>query len=483
MSQGIPDTVLARLSAVLTAVMGLRFPQERWRNLEMGIESAAREFGFEDTASCIDWLMTSNLTRRQVETLASFLTVGETYFFRDSRTLEIFEREILPDLIRLRRAGERRLRIWSAGCSSGEEPYSIAVLLHRTLPDLAQWQITILATDINTASLRKGMDGVYGAWSFRGTPPWFRELYFRPVGAGRYEIAPQIRRMVSFAYLNLAEEAYPSLASNTNAMDVIFCRNVLMYFAPHLAQAVVGRLHRSLVENGWLIVSPAEVSRTLYAPFQEVYFAGSTVYRKEGEARLPPATAEAALPAAPAIPSAAGGAAPGPSRYQLAVSLYRRGHYPEACALLTKPCSRGEGTLAEFSLLVRSNANQGSLSDALRWCEAALRMEKLDAELYCLRAAILQEQGEIGGARASLERALFLDPTLVLAHVSLGYLALWGGKGDQARRHFQNALRLIASAADGDILPGSEGMTAGRLRETILRMTAASGAAGRTEGD
>ena len=485
MAPDLPNATLERLSAFVTREMGLFFPKERWNELERGIASALRALGCQDSLADVERLLARALSRRELETIAEFLTVGETYFLREPRTLEVFQKEILPELLRARRGGERRLRIWSAGCSSGEEPYSIAILLRRMLPDLAQWQVTILATDINAASLRKGMAGVYRAWSFRASPSWFRDLYFRPVGAGLYEIDPRIKRMVSFAYLNLAEEGYPSLASNTNAMDVIFCRNVLMYFAPQLAQAVVGRLHRSLMEKGWLIVSPAEISPTLYASFEAVHCADSSLYRKGG-ASPRPATAGAALPAAApaAAPRQPAGAAaePAQSRYELAAKLYRQGRYPEACTLLTEPYPPGNEDLAALSLLVRSYANQGELAQAQRWCDQALKADRLDPELHCLRAEILQEQGETGEARASLERALFLDPTLAIAHLSLGYLALWEGRGNTAGKHFENALRLISSVADDALLPGTEGMTAGRLREIVLRMTLSTGGGGRGEG-
>ena len=245
---------MPRLSEFLAQQMGLHFPAERWPDLARGIDAAALEFRFPDAASCIQWLLSAPLSRSQVEILSSHLTVGETYFFREPQVFDVLQTHILPALIQSRRQSGQHLRLWSAGCASGEEAYSLAILLQRLLPDFRQWNISILATDINPHALQKAAAGIYGDWSFRNAPPWLREGYFRAIPGGRYEIAPAVRDMVTFSYLNLAADVYPSLLNNTNAMDIIFCRNVLMYFSPQRAQQVIHNLYRCLVDGGWLIV-------------------------------------------------------------------------------------------------------------------------------------------------------------------------------------------------------------------------------------
>jgi chemotaxis protein methyltransferase CheR len=149
------------------------------------------------------------------------------------------------------------------------------------IPDLKDWNITILATDINTAALRKADEGIYSDWSFRDTPPLFKDKYFERVNSNRYLLQPDIRKMVTFSYLNLSEDVYPALQNNTNAMDVIFCRNVLMYFAPEHVKQAAERFYRSLVDGGWLIVSPVETSQIHYAQFATVRIQDSTFYKKD----------------------------------------------------------------------------------------------------------------------------------------------------------------------------------------------------------
>src|SRR3989338_5556360 len=140
-----PTHLLSEASELISSVMGLHFPESRMNDLERNLASAAHEFGFRDTESFKRWLLINPLSKDHIEKLASHLTVGETYFFREKENFAALEEHILPELIRLRQGGERRLRIWSAGSSTGEEPYSIAILLRKLIADLNEWNITILA--------------------------------------------------------------------------------------------------------------------------------------------------------------------------------------------------------------------------------------------------------------------------------------------------------------------------------------------------
>ncbi|MBT9612564.1 MAG: chemotaxis protein CheR [Burkholderiales bacterium] len=455
----LSPTGLSALSEFLATRIGLNFPRERWSDLERGIAAVAPEFGFSDAESCARWLLSTPLTHPMIETLASHLTVGETYFFREPRSLEVLENHILPALL-ARHGVERRLRIWSAGCCTGEEPYSIAMLLDRLIPDQRGWNITILATDINSKFLRKAAEGVYGEWSFRGTPAWLRERHFKKRRDGCFEIAPHLKRKVTFSYLNLADDAYPSLANNTNAMDVIFCRNVLMYFTPERVKAAAQNYYRSLVDGGWLIVSPAETSNALFAPFTAVAFPGVVLYRKTAEAEhratvvqypspalvLPPEALT--TPPAPIVP-------PEP----MVVETMHAAPIHDAPS---KPVDH-----AALSRNARECANQGRLAEATGWCEKAIAADKLNPAHYYLLATIRQEEGQTNEAVQSLNHALYLNPGFVLAHFALGNFRLSQGRHREAERHFGNALALLRQYPRGETLPESDGLTAGRLAEII----------------
>jgi chemotaxis protein methyltransferase CheR len=199
MKPPLDNTMLDDVSRCIAEQMGLYFPPSKWRSLEQALGTAAGELGLKDAKECVEWFVSSTPSKERIEALSSYLTIGETYFFRENRSFEILEQKIIPALLRSKVGHERRLRIWSAGCSTGEEPYTIAIMLHRMRDLLKGYDLSILATDINPHALRKAREGIYSEWSFRTTPSWFKERFFRPAGDKRYELLPRIRKMVTFS--------------------------------------------------------------------------------------------------------------------------------------------------------------------------------------------------------------------------------------------------------------------------------------------
>ena len=257
------DVDFERFHDLILARTGMMFGQRRRDALARGVLEAAQRTGCKNEGEYYCLLLQARTDSELWDALIGAITVGETYFFRDPAQFAALRQHILPDLI-ARHRDDRRLRIWSAGCASGEEPYSIALLLHELLPDIAHWNVFILATDINKRALQKAREGRYREWSFRATDPAIRQRYFTQRGDD-YELAPQGREMVTFAYLNLAEDAYLSLAINTNALDLILCRNVAIYLPEIVILEMAGRFYRCLVPEGWLMVGAAETS-SQFAP-------------------------------------------------------------------------------------------------------------------------------------------------------------------------------------------------------------------------
>ncbi len=489
-SRAIPEALLQRLSDYLTARVGLRFTKRNWKELQQKMTAAMTDFGFDRVEEFIEWLLSLSLTQNQIEILASHLTVGETYFFRERRAFEILEQSLLPDLIAVRRKTEKRLRFWSAGCSTGEEPYSLAILLDKLIPDLKDWNVTILATDINTGAIQKAEEGIYSDWSFRDNPPWFKEHYFEKVDGNYYRLLPRIRKMVTFSYLNLSEDHYPALQNNTNAMDFIFCRNVLMYFAPGQIGLTAERLYRSLLDGGCLFVSPVETALLTHSTFVTIRVQDSTFYKKDANKtkvlqQVVEQVEKGSLPS-PSIPpeTAKRRRSEKPSRptrqaelkkpeeaertpYDEAAALYQNGLYREAEERLRKLISNGGKNQESCILFARVLANQGKLGEAFGFCEAAVSADKCNARLYYLLATILEEQKEVEEAKVSLKKALYLDRNFVLAHFALANLSLRLGKMADARKHFSNVTEILSGYKPDDIIPESEGITAGRLAEII----------------
>ena len=498
MKDELPAELLEQLSRMIASSTALHFPRERWSDLKRRLEPAAKEFGFHEQKDFLEWLISAPLSSGQIEILASHLTIPETYFWREPLVFNALEQHILPELIRERQNKDRRLRIWSAGCATGEEPYSLAMALHRALPSRKGWQISILATDLNPRILRLAKAGVYKPWSFRNAPAWLQRDYFLPKAGGKFELRPEIRKMVSFAYLNLGEDVYPSALNSTTGMDIIFCRNVLMYFMPERARQVIQSLVRCLSDGGWLMVGACELLREKFDRLSCVQFSGTTVYRKQDISAPALPSLEPAADIFPQAPSVASRqSAPPMRRPAPAARRARRTARPAVAPLgsrraasvqaspLRKPTVQvamdsgphGHKALDTRILTVRNLANQGQYTQALALCEQAMAANKLDPELHYLLATIFQEQNLDSEAIAALRRALYLEPNLVVAHYSLGNLMLRQGNPRAAQKSFANVLELLDACPQEEVLPEAEGLTVGRLREIVEATIQAGGLA------
>lgn len=476
----LPDPLLEALAAFIAAHLGLRYPRERWDDLQRHILALAGHCGWEHPERQLRAMLSAPPQRKQVELLARHLCIGETYFFRDPALFAALESQVLPSLAEARRGAGRRLRLWSAGCCSGEEAYSLAIAVTRALPDWRDWHITVHATDIHAGFLDKARAGIYGAWSFRGVDLATRERYFEPAGAGRWRIRPEWARLVSFDYLNLAGSGYPALETDSNAMDLVLCRNVLMYFAPDVARSAVQRLHSALRDDGWLAVSPTEGDSSLLAGFQASSLDGAILHRKCAPLpqQMPPAPARPTPSSRHIAPVVPGGAhrpapqrAPLPDPWQLAQAAYARGDYAQAVQQL----DGAAGAARTLALKARAQANLGRLDEALRTCRAALLRDKCDPALHYLLAMIEQEQGAGAAAEAALKRALFLDQDFVLAHFALANQYRRRGKPREAARHYANVRRLLDAYPPAADLPESDGLSAARLLALVPQQEPAHG--------
>ena len=471
MNNVISKDSLSKLSEFIVSRMGLYFPPERWNDLERNIALAAREFEFNDPEAFIQWLVTSEINMENMEILTSHLTINETYFWREPCVFEALTETILPEIMRLKENGEKRLRIWSAGCSTGEEPYSLAIALHKAIPKIQDWNITILATDINPRILKQAAAGIYREWSFRDSPGWLKKKYFHVRPDGKFEIDPDIRKIVRFAYLNLVEDVYPSPVNNTNAMDIIFCRNVLMYFVPGRIKQAAHNLYKSLVEGGYFMVSDGEFSQELFPQFNSINFSGAFVYRKDNPEYISSSVSSVSVESSQNISIH--------HQWEQAVLPVFPVLEQESISFKILPETENlvmpEAPKTSVTLSVRALANQGKLKEALDLCEKAIIEEKLNPVLYYLKAAILQELSRDEEAITSLKKSLYIDPNLVLAHFTLGNIMIKQGNIQAAKKGFNNALALLGILKQDDILPESDGITAGRFKE-ILNATILAGA-------
>ena len=441
------------------------------------------------------------------EALAASLTIGETYFFREPQVFGAIENAILPEIVSRRKEEERFLRIWVAGCSTGEEAYSLAIILSRVIPDIDTWSITLLATDINPLALKKAESGIYGEWSFRSSTPAFRDRYFRKRDDGRYEIRHEIRELVTFSFLNLVEDAYPSLLTNTNAMDIILCRNVLMYFSRDTARATLEKIQHSLVPGGRFIASVTESSLATNPFLVPENCAGITIYRKTDTRQSSEGAAVTGVPGTGSIPAQdfphlpvrgePGFATTGPAEeaehpgrspsfpeepvtapeyegkdpYNAARALFESGNYAGAERFLGPHIAQNPDDPRILALMAEVLANRGDLAGAAVWCSRAIERDRLNPLYHHLLATIRQEEGATDVAIGELRRALYADPSCILAYFTLATLKRQQGNLTEAAIYFQNALAYLSKRHPDEIIEGAGGMSAGRLQCIIRSIT------------
>ncbi|GAB6057737.1 CheR family methyltransferase [Desulfonatronum parangueonense] len=523
-----PD-FLGKLGILIGKKMGLRIEDNKLDDLRKAVLELWSTRGSESPEAFMRTLLDASLSDQYIPLLAERLTTGETYFFREQNSLDTLRSHILPRLIAAR-PSSRSLRIWCAGCSSGEEAYTLAMLLDQNLPGPSTWNFRILATDINLRALEKARRGVYSKWSFRGVSDAVRDRYFLSFGNGTYAVKPRYRANITFAPLNLATDEYPALLNNTHSLDLIICRNVMIYLVPKAIRRVLDGFHRCLVEGGWLIVSASESARVLSSKFRPIHLNGMTVYRKStldveqnrvifpGDSDPPdfPNTIlakniaeEKPIPAglargdekwsfrkestagpetvAPQLPPPL--ASPVPpfpeplwTQYEQAVQALRRGRPDEARTLLAPlvteqkmmPIAPHRRSKA-MQLMATIQADKGLLGEASDWCRRALLEDKTNAGALHLQAMIFQESGQDQEAWQALKQLLYLEPDCIAAHAGLGSIASRGGRLKEAGRHFENALELLSTLPRETPVPEMDGMSAGRLMESIKTMMAREG--------
>lgn len=458
--------LLARLSAFATGAFGLRFPPDRWTELARGVASAALELGISDLEGWAEAVAAGGVPPDHVAELSNHLTISETYFFRHPETFTALERDMLPARIAERRQHSSALRIWSAGCASGEEPYSVAILLRQRFPDFAAERTVIHGTDINTRVLGRAMRGLYTEWSFRDAPAWLKQAHFKRTPHGRYEVAAEIRQMVHFTQLNLAAPIYPGKFGERGDFDVILCRNVLMYFSAEWQMTILRRFTKALAEGGWLMVGPCDVM----AEQAEELGLRSTrpgTFKKVSEEETARHDDRPAMPLVLAGVDLAPPATDTPfATPAAAIELLPE---PLAAATTTELSEADPATADVLSSHARSHADRGQLDDALAACDEAVGLDPLRADLHHLRACILLELNRPEDAEEAFRRVLYLDHDFAMAQFALGSLAKHAGRTEEARHHFSVLLRSLAPRRRGEAVPHSEGLTVARLQEVVQR--------------
>ena len=421
--------------------------------------------------------------------LAEILTTCETFFMRDAGQMRLLRETLLPGLLaRRREQGQLRLRAWSCACSTGEEAYSLAILVHDLLPDRGQWRIDLYGTDVNRTALRRAQTAVYGPWSFRGCEPGFQQCHFHPQGS-HWVLREPIRQMVRFLPCDLLRDPLPDAGLGLAEMDVILCRNLFIYLDPRAIAAVTHKLAASLATEGVLMTGHGELRTHNPAHLQLEMHPQSLVYRKRGPrppehpqagtlsqagpraslrttrpgpppATLPPTKPAPTLGPVPARPSAVAREIPGPTNpaAQDGIKARMPGTRPPP------PSVPESDTLTNDLARAWRLADAGRLDEARDLCRGILARDPMQAEAYFLTAILAEERGEIAQAREDLRRAIYLEPAMIAAHLHLERLQTAAAETEAATRTRDTISRLLASLPSQARVPFMGDTSVGELR-------------------
>jgi chemotaxis protein methyltransferase CheR len=266
----------ADLRDIIYKRSGIHFQDNKKYVLESRLARRIEELGFESFGQYISYLSMGPYQVDEFQEMFNRITINETSFFRNEPQLEVFESVALSKMIEAR-ASTKRLRLWSAACSTGEEPYTLAMQVHRTLGvRLPDWRVEILGTDISERCLVAAQKAVYTSFSFRSVNPLIQQRYFKEKG-GQYELDPTIKSMVNFELHNLKD----TLAAKRRGLwDVIFCRNVMIYFDDDMKQRVVQMFHDQLADDGFLFIGHSESLRNMSVGFTPLTMPQAFAYQK-----------------------------------------------------------------------------------------------------------------------------------------------------------------------------------------------------------
>jgi chemotaxis protein methyltransferase CheR len=428
------------------------------------------------------------------EALTLLLTTGETYFFRDSGQLQLIQGTILPEIIARKQEAQRlsktkpSLRIWSAGCSTGEEPYSLAAIVQELIPNYLNWNLLILGTDINTEAIAKARSARYSEWSFRMVKPEIKKRYFRQEHKN-WLLDNRICRMVTLQTGNLLTDDYPSLSSDIYNMDIIICRNVFIYFNAENVETILDKFFRVLNPGGYLVVGHTELHDLNLKGFVPQAYEASVVYMRSEDIKhqQPSPLNSAILPVATPLVSK-----PINFKPKLQIQQPSQTHYPitpqpyNPAKLATAKVNTPLPIVENFSntsttsldleaiktllvdgnstldiqkaeqflnqqpknveiiyLIAQSYADRAEYAKAIHYCEKAIALDPLSIKTNYLLAHIAEEKNNLSQAKEYLKRIIYIDELAIAAYLDLGFIYKAEGDTRRARKMFSTATELL----------------------------------------
>ncbi|PWR71809.1 CheR family methyltransferase [Methanospirillum stamsii] len=499
MNEFVDSTIIQTIKDLIISHTGILFNERHEQDLVRHIIRTCEEIDVP-VDSCIHKLSDKTFTQHFLEKIIKRITIGETYFFRDKNLFLYLKDILLPDLIRERRKTNKLyLRIWSAACSSGEEPYSLAILLRYLLLDIADWDIYLLATDINQGMIDRALTGEYSRWSFRDEPLVSIGQYFTPTPDNRLKIDECIKSMVRFECRNLIQDSFMYHSLGPSSLDIILCRNVLMYFSPSQAQGVVLHLAETLRNDGFLIVSPQEIG-IINNPYLNLFHHGQVFLHVKGKKQLKEAEIHINSPKPESVSDfhqieflhnehedsfyeltsekkypELGFVKPSklPANPELEKNLFdaliTENRLDDAGEIVNqKGFLSGYGDVTrEMGILIKAYAGLGDYEKALGWSDRLISQDPLNPKPYLIKAAVLDENGFRDHAIQLLRQSLYADPDYLPAHLSIAGIYMNLGKSDLARHHYSIAIQILETMPEIQVLEETEGIPADKMKDMI----------------
>lgn len=420
---------------------GLHFDESQRTSLSASLRARMEQLGLGRIDDYYD-LLCRRTDDEGFRKLINLVTVTETCFFRDPSQFRLLRRHILPTLLAEGGGRQRRtVRIWSAGCSSGEEAYSIAVMLSEMglLSAPAAWTFEIVGSDVNTEVLETARRGVYSARALRNVEGDLLRRYFRSDGR-RFCLNDEIKRAVRFEYANLTHVPMPRTLAP--GQDIVFCKNVTIYFRPEMTRRLVGQLHGALTEGGFLLLGHSESLWQMDEGFTLEEHEGAFCYRKatphvEAAGLCVPPSPRADPPPIPSpVPP---GTATG--EYDRCLAAFRAEDWTQAEALLDAMIQSSPAFVPARLLLGGVYVHRGRYDEAFVQAERVLHLTDLEPRAHLLTGMIEAQRNRPAEALQALRRALYLDDSLALAHFWLGNLYRDRGDTGRARLEYENVVR------------------------------------------
>jgi chemotaxis protein methyltransferase CheR len=452
---------------LLRETSGLHFDEARTQFLQSALWQRLQHRGYESYLEYYNFLKFHPDGRHEMRELLDLITIGETYFFRNKAQFDVLMKSVLPDILRRKvDSGDKCIRVWSAGCSGGDEAYSIAIAFSEAVPSSGGWRIAILGTDINRKGLACAKEAVYGEKSIGYLPKEYVERYFNVRGS-TYVLNAEAREVVQFEYHNLARD--PLLHEGMQNVDILFCRNVTIYFDLETTRRVIGNFHNCLSREGYLFLGHTETLWQIPHNFERIEFPQTFIYKK----RLGPVMQDAMTPFME-IPQPPVAHVASPEKMGLENRIFEREagfctrEKTEPPVRVRNPGSvqrAGSPGGAPEEEIRASLGKATVLANGARYQEAAdllakiIEADNLNVEAYYLLGVLCYKNSRLKEAEAQFRKVIYVNPESVLAYYNLGNTYLRLGKLSEAAREFRNAIRLMEYRPREEQIPFGEDFT------------------------